>query len=95
VVMSFPNKAERQKCWDSRDRYWECLDVNKDENEHCLKLRQLYESSCSSQWLANALVVLSSTAEDGEIKVKHFDRKRNYLKFKDRIEKEGYEPLSK
>nr|CAD7437773.1 unnamed protein product [Timema bartmani] len=50
VVMSFPNKAERQKCWDSRDRYWECLDVNKDENEHCLKLRQLYESSCSSQW---------------------------------------------
>nr|CAD7424142.1 unnamed protein product [Timema monikensis] len=50
VVMSFPNKAERQKCWDSRDRYWECLDINKDENEHCLKLRQLYESSCSSQW---------------------------------------------
>nr|CAD7395986.1 unnamed protein product [Timema poppensis] len=77
VVMSFPNKAERQKCWDSRDRYWECLDINKDENEHCLKLRQLYESSCSSQW------------------VKHFDRKRNYLKFKDRIEKEGYEPLRK
>jgi len=25
--------------------------------------------------------------------VKHFDRKREYLKFKDRIENDGYEPL--
>lgn len=25
--------------------------------------------------------------------IKHFDRRRNYLKFKDKIEKEGYEPL--
>jgi hypothetical protein len=27
--------------------------------------------------------------------VKHFDRKREYLQFKARIEKEGYEPLDK
>ena len=27
------------------------------------------------------------------IQVKHFDRKRNYLKFKDRIQNEGYDPL--
>lgn len=26
------------------------------------------------------------------LKVKHFDRKREYLKFKDRIQNEGYEP---
>ena len=25
--------------------------------------------------------------------VKHFDRKRNYLKFKEQIEKDGYKPL--
>lgn len=26
--------------------------------------------------------------------VKHFDRKRDYLKFKEKIEKDGYEPLN-
>ncbi|KAK7862446.1 hypothetical protein R5R35_001350 [Gryllus longicercus] len=74
--MSFPNKGDRDKCWTARDRYWECLDLNLEERERCLKQRQVYESSCPAQW------------------VKHFDRKRTYLKFKDRIEKEGYEPLS-
>jgi len=69
--MSFPNKEERQKCWDSRDRYWECLDQSGDQNDKCLQLRALYEAACPSQW------------------VKHFDRKRNYLKFKERIQNEG------
>ncbi|XP_063230157.1 cytochrome c oxidase assembly factor 6 homolog isoform X1 [Bacillus rossius redtenbacheri] len=73
--MSFPTKEVRQQCWDSRDRYWECLDANKEAAEQCVKLRQAYEAQCPAQW------------------VKHFDRKRSYLKFKDRIEKEGYEPL--
>jgi hypothetical protein len=27
-----------------------------------------------------------------DFQVKHFDRKREYLKFKDRIQNEGYEP---
>ncbi|XP_075232663.1 cytochrome c oxidase assembly factor 6 homolog [Lycorma delicatula] len=48
--MSFPTKNERQACWDSRDRYWECLDNNGNEVEHCKKLRQLYEISCPIQW---------------------------------------------
>lgn len=50
--MSFPNKEERQKCWDSRDRYWECLDKNGDQNEKCLQIRTLYEASCPSQWVS-------------------------------------------
>jgi len=29
------------------------------------------------------------------LQVKHFDRKFNYLKFKEKMEKEGYEPLNK
>lgn len=24
--MSFPDKEQRKKCWDARDKYWECLD---------------------------------------------------------------------
>lgn len=73
--MSFPDRSERQKCWSARDRYWECLDANKEEREKCLKQREAYEASCPAQW------------------VKHFDRKFQYLKYKDRIENDGYEPL--
>ncbi|XP_037274445.2 cytochrome c oxidase assembly factor 6 homolog [Rhipicephalus microplus] len=69
--MSFPNKEQRQKCWDSRDRYWECLDSNADDAKRCAEMKSLYETLCPSQW------------------VKHFDRKREYLKFKDKIEKDG------
>lgn len=50
--MSFISKVERQKCWDSRDRYWDCLDTNGQEHERCLKLRQAYENSCPAQWVS-------------------------------------------
>ncbi|GJQ65394.1 hypothetical protein Trydic_g7504 [Trypoxylus dichotomus] len=73
--MSFPNKAERAKCWGARDEYWECLDKHKIQNAEkgglCAEFRKVYEMSCSSQW------------------VKHFDRKRSYLQYKEKIEKDG------
>ncbi|CAL8091806.1 unnamed protein product [Orchesella dallaii] len=69
--MSFPSKAEREKCWQSRDELWKCLDDNNGSQDMCTKFRELYESSCPRQW------------------VKHFDRKREYLKFKDRIQNDG------
>lgn len=69
--MSFPSKADREVCWKSRDRYWQCLDSAKGSQQECEELRKLYENSCPAQW------------------VKHFDRKRSYLQFKERIEKEG------
>jgi len=73
--MSFPNKEERKRCWDSRDRYWECLDANGDDQKRCQESRSQYEKFCPTQW------------------VKHFDRKRQYLQFKDKIQNEGYEPI--
>nr|SVE75655.1 EOG090X03B7 [Daphnia hispanica] len=73
--MSFPDKEKRQKCWDSRDRYWECLDKSGDQLEKCMEVRAHYETTCPSQW------------------VKHFDRKREYLKFKERIQNDGCGPL--
>lgn len=83
--MSFPDKDERKKCWDSRDRYWECLEKNSpkhnntsgaEEPKECVKLRKLYEAGCPGQW------------------VKHFDRKRTYEQFKKRMEK-GFDPVVK
>lgn len=49
--MSFPDKEDRQKCWGSRDNYWECLDKNPEQLETCEKLRSFYEKSCPAQWV--------------------------------------------
>uniref|UniRef100_A0A069DMD0 Putative cytochrome oxidase c subunit vib n=1 Tax=Panstrongylus megistus TaxID=65343 RepID=A0A069DMD0_9HEMI len=74
--MSFPQKETRESCWNSRDKYWECLDSSSNDDKHCAEFRKLYEAKCPAQW------------------VKHFDRKRSYIKFKERMEKEGYDPLN-
>ncbi|XP_045582936.2 cytochrome c oxidase assembly factor 6 homolog isoform X1 [Procambarus clarkii] len=69
----FPDKEARYQCWDSRDKYWECLDSG-GTDESCKELRNMYNEHCPSTW------------------VKHFDRKRSYLIFKEQM-KQGYEPL--
>lgn len=82
--MSFPDKKQRQKCWDGRDQYWQCLDKYAPEYSpssgepgpsECAKLRKLYEAVCPGQW------------------VKHFDRKRTYEQFKEKMNA-GYDPLA-
>lgn len=81
--MSFPDKAQRKLCWDSRDRYWECLDSENIKEtkdalarpKACAELRRMFEKSCPTQW------------------VSHFDRKRDYNVFKEKMQKEGYEPI--
>uniref|UniRef100_R4FL41 Putative cytochrome oxidase c subunit vib n=2 Tax=Rhodnius TaxID=13248 RepID=R4FL41_RHOPR len=73
--MSFPQKETREGCWNSRDKYWECLESFNNDDKRCAEFRKFYEAKCPAQW------------------VKHFDRKRNYMKFKERMEKEGYDPL--
>lgn len=76
--MSFPTKEERAKCWGARDKYWECLDKIGSDGK---------ESTCVE---FRKMFESSCTAQW----VKHFDRKRNYLIFKDKIENDGYEPLT-
>lgn len=78
--MSFPDKQQRKTCWDSRDKYWECLDDNnvKDSTiklKACLEFRKIFEKSCPPQWVV------------------HFDRKRDFEVFKEKMKKEGYEPI--
>ncbi|XP_056637968.1 cytochrome c oxidase assembly factor 6 homolog [Diorhabda carinulata] len=78
--MSFPTREERSKCWAARDKYWECLDKN---------------SSADKDEKTNVCVEFRKLYEQSCTAqwVKHFDRKRNYLMFKEKIEKDGYEPL--
>lgn len=79
--MSFPTREERSKCWSARDKYWECLDKNK-----------VQESPSKPQTVCSEFRKMYEQSCSAQW-VKHFDRKRNYLIFKDKIEKEGYEPL--
>ncbi|CAF0873378.1 unnamed protein product [Adineta steineri] len=51
--MSVIDKKYREKCWSVRDDYWKCLDMNKEEKEKCLQLRQLFESSCPATWVVH------------------------------------------
>lgn len=76
--MSFPTKEERTKCWSARDKYWECLDKNGPNPK---------ESVCAE---FRKMFETSCSAQW----VKHFDRKKSYLVFKEKIEKDGYEPLT-
>lgn len=49
--MSFPNKSDRQQCWNVRDEYWKCLDQGKPEPD-CKEFRKQYEKLCPSQWVS-------------------------------------------
>lgn len=58
TIMAFPTKADRQKCYDSRDQYWNCLLVNEENQQKCLKQRKLFESDCPAQWVSQLLLLL-------------------------------------
>lgn len=78
--MSFPTKEERAKCWGARDQYWDCMD----------KLGPIEDEKNSACAEFRKMFETSCSPQW----VKHFDRKRSYMRYKEKIEKEGYEPLT-
>ncbi|KAM6489165.1 Cytochrome oxidase c subunit VIb domain containing protein [Amanita muscaria] len=51
-----PSKQDRQKCWDSRDAYFACLDrmgVVKagGEKDACSGEKKKYEQNCAKSWI--------------------------------------------
>ncbi|KAG8516659.1 Cytochrome c oxidase assembly factor 6 [Galemys pyrenaicus] len=71
---------ERQVCWGARDEYWKCLDENKEDSSQCKKLRSSFESSCPQQWYPFSQ------------QIKYFDKRRDYLKFKEKFEAGQFQP---
>jgi len=73
----FLNRAERKKCWASRDAFWACLDKCSADPEsnpaQCRKEREAYTADCPTTW------------------VTHFDRKYKYEKFKVMLKKDGFQ----
>ncbi|KAF6209975.1 hypothetical protein GE061_015730 [Apolygus lucorum] len=78
-TMSFPDKSSREKCWMQRDQFWDCLNANESTPKE--------KNPCSE---LRALYVSACPAQW----VKHFDRRREYLKFKAKIENDGFEPIA-
>ncbi|XP_069825634.1 cytochrome c oxidase assembly factor 6 homolog [Dendropsophus ebraccatus] len=72
--MSAPSAQERKACWDAKDKYWRCLEDNREEAAKCQQMRQSFEGLCPRQW------------------IKYFDKRRDYLKFKEELESKGFEP---
>ncbi|CAI5756219.1 unnamed protein product [Candida verbasci] len=85
-----PNKSDRQLCWDSRDRFFECLSANHIDNSldqkqlknvesKCGTTKKEFESNCVSSW------------------IKYFQEKRyNDLirqRYIEKLESEGAQPL--
>ncbi|KAF2667204.1 hypothetical protein BT63DRAFT_375660 [Microthyrium microscopicum] len=59
-VVEAPDRISRAKCWDSRDRFFLCLDKHdildalKDEDKAtkaCPSENQKYEENCASSWV--------------------------------------------
>ncbi|KAH8118088.1 cytochrome oxidase c subunit VIb-domain-containing protein [Phellopilus nigrolimitatus] len=51
-----PVRQDRQRCWDSRDLYFTCLDTSGvlkpgDEGKACSKQLKDYENSCAKSWI--------------------------------------------
>ncbi|XP_052057520.1 cytochrome c oxidase assembly factor 6 homolog [Mytilus californianus] len=73
-------KADREKCWGARDNYWNCL--------------SRHEEKLGKEKATEKCAELRKPYESfcSKTWVKHFDRRREYLKFRAKVES-GENPL--
>jgi hypothetical protein len=54
------SRSERQKCWDTRDAYFKCLDAagvltpGEEAKGQCQAENQVYEQNCAKSWASSA-----------------------------------------
>lgn len=79
--MEFRNKEKRAQCYLARDEYFSCLDKYPETSKEA-------EKACKT---------LFGKFEDqcGKKWTDHFIKKRDYLRFKERVQKEGIEAIDK
>lgn len=56
------NRQDRQRCWESRDAYFACLDTAKvvkagDEGSACAATKAAYEDNCAKSWVRQTAVL--------------------------------------
>lgn len=82
--MSFPDKEKRKNCWDARDKYWQCLDQY--APKHQATSGQDEPAVCDKFRKYFEMGCPSQW-------VHHFDRKRSYDQFKQKLET-GFDPIT-
>ena len=45
-------KEEREKCWSSRDEYFNCLETNNEDKKNCEREWKNFEASCPETWVS-------------------------------------------
>ncbi|QBM86963.1 cytochrome c oxidase assembly factor 6 [Metschnikowia aff. pulcherrima] len=89
-VVDPPNKTKRKVCWDSRDKFFDCLAKHKIENSLDPKLNEQVESSCGGERVEFQDNCVASW-------FKYFQEKRyndiKRLKYIAQLEAEGAKPL--
>lgn len=98
--MTAPNSAERRVCWDARDLLWKCLDDNHDSAEACQKQQSHFQDKCPAQWVSPAPLprlraaggLTFSVSAPPPRQVRYFSKRRDFLKYKERIQTEGFTP---
>lgn len=74
--MSAPDKVKRKVCWKARDEYWECLNRYAPE----------YNTTSGDKQPAECLELRKKLESECPPKwVHHFDQKRNYEKYKQKM----------
>ncbi|XP_078466095.1 cytochrome c oxidase assembly factor 6 homolog [Lampetra fluviatilis] len=76
--MTAPSGEERRRCWSGRDAFWKCADASEAAGRNP-------ESECAA--LRKEFVEACPRQW-----TKYFDRRRDYLKFKEKLETEGFQP---
>lgn len=63
-----PSRSERKACWDSRDRYFGCLDkagvsVPGQEGDNCKQEDGVYRDKCAASWVSHSSLAVSRSRE--------------------------------
>ena len=47
----FMKKADREKCWSERDRFWDCMKANGEDIDKCVESRKGFVDHCPPTWV--------------------------------------------
>ncbi|KAG1821032.1 uncharacterized protein BJ212DRAFT_1336980 [Suillus subaureus] len=75
-------RQDRQKCWESRDQYFECLDgagvlTAGEEGTACTKSKFQYEKSCAKSWVSTTIQRFVHLVDlNAEHQIDYFNKRR-------------------
>ena len=88
-------KAERTKCYEARDKYFQCLNDTIDDRQKCAHLQQPMKDLCPEKWVSpanlrrsehrNTQLLTSWLQNSFVLQIKSFEQRRKFLRYKDAV----------